>query len=180
MNITITIPTDAEGKLVLPVRKIDSDHKIDLAKVPADMLARVFMYGAVQITNDCHASIKVAEGMSDDELLAAHGQVEGLIGKRWDAIMSGEWRVRGPAAESADPVTREATRLAREDVRKAVVKRKELNKHAPSWKEIEDEKKDAATAKQLAANEAGYRKQAEAILAARKAASSAVDLGDLI
>src|SRR4051812_3106342 len=95
MQVTINIPTNANGELIIPVRKTESDYAIRVADVNPDNLARLFMYGVTQVTNDCHASVPVKpETMSDDELATAHGHVQAAIDKRWDAIYSGEWRVR--------------------------------------------------------------------------------------
>lgn len=177
MQITINIPTNAQGELIVPVRKTESDYAIRIADVNPDNLARLFLYGVTQVTNDCHASVKVdPDKMGDEELRVAHGHVRGAIDKRWDAIYSGEWRVRGSAGESANPVEREALAMAREAVRLAY---SAARGNRPAWGKIEEETRDTAARTELARDHAGYMAKAKAKLAERSASANAVDLGAL-
>jgi hypothetical protein len=50
MQVTINIPTNANGELIIPVRKTESDYAIRVANVNPDNLARLFMYGVTQVT----------------------------------------------------------------------------------------------------------------------------------
>jgi hypothetical protein len=180
MQVTINIPTNANGELIIPVRKTESDYAIRVANVNPDNLARLFMYGVTQVTNDCHASVKVdPEKMSDDELTTAHGHVQAAIDKRWDAIYSGEWRVRSATGESANPVENLAMSLARDAVRVAYAKGRKANKSLSKWGDIDEAKREAAATAELAKRRDSYLAQARERLNARDAAGDAVNLADL-
>lgn len=181
MQVTINIPTNAAGELIVPIRKTESDYPIRVTDVSAENLARLFLYGVTQVTNDCHASVKVdPERMSDDELTTAHGHVQAAIDKRWDAIYSGEWRVRGTAGnESANPVENLAMALARDAVRVAYAKGRKANKSLPKWGDIDESRREAAALAELAKRRDSYLAQARERLAARDAAGDAVNLADL-
>jgi hypothetical protein len=167
MQITINLPTNANGDLVIPVRKTESDYTIRLADVNADNLARLFMYGVTQVTNDCHASVKET----------AH--VQAAIDKRWDAIYSGEWRVRAASGESANPVENLAAQLARDAVRVAYNAARKVNKTLVKWGDVDEDKRDAAAKAELAKRRDSYMAQARERLDARNAAGDAVNLADL-
>jgi hypothetical protein len=180
MQITINLPTNANDELVIPVRKTESDYAIRLADVNPDNLARLFMYGVTQVTNDCHASVKVSpETMTDEELTVAHGTVQGAIDKRWDAIYSGEWRVRAATGESADPTEREALSMAREATRLAYATARKGNAKLPKWGDIDEAKRDAAARGFFDKNRESLMAKARARLAEKRDAASGIDLADL-
>lgn len=179
VQITINVPVNEAGLVEIPVNKTGENFAMDPARVNDESQTRIWFYGARQITNDCHANVKLdAEKMSDDELLSAHQAVTAAIAKRWDAIYSGEWRVRG-TGESADPVEREAMALAREAVRLAYAAGRKVNKQWPKWGDVDESKRDASAAKELDKKRAHYMDAARANIEARKAAASGVDLSAL-
>jgi hypothetical protein len=117
--------------------------------------------------------------MSDDELTTAHGHVQAAIDKRWDAIYSGEWRVRSATGESANPVENLAMSLARDAVRVAYAKGRKANKSLSKWGDIDEAKREAAATAELAKRRDSYLAQARERLNARDAAGDAVNLADL-
>jgi hypothetical protein len=180
MQVTINIPTNAAGELLIPVRKTESDYPIRVTDVSAENLARLFLYGVTQVTNDCHASVKVdPERMSDDELTTAHGHVQAAIDKRWDAIYSGEWRVRTASGESANPIEREALSMAREATRLAYATARKANAKLPKWGDIDEAKRDAAANAFLDKNRADLMRKAQDRLDEKRNAASGINLADL-
>jgi hypothetical protein len=167
MQITINLPTNANGELVIPVRKTESDYAIRLADVSPDNLARLFMYGVTQVTNDCHASVKET----------AH--VQAAIDKRWDAIYNGDWRVRAANGESADPIEREAVLMAREAPRAAYATARKDNAKLPKWGDIDEDKRDAAVRGFFDKNRASLMAKAKARLDEKRADAAGIDLSDL-
>jgi hypothetical protein len=168
MQITIDLPTNANGELIIPVRKTESDYAIRLADVNPDNLARLFMYGVTQVTNDCHASVKETE------------HVQAAIDKRWDAIYSGDWRVRAAGSgESANPVEREALAMAREATRAAYATARKENTKLPKWGDIDEAKRDGAARAFFDKNRDALMAKAKARLDEKRDAATGIDLTDL-
>lgn len=186
MQITINLETNANGELVIPVRKIDGTFTVRPMDVTNENHTRIYLYGATQLTNDCHASVKAdPETMTDEELLSAHEAVTAAINKRWDAIYSGEWRVRTANGEPVNPVEREALSMAREAMRLAYAEKKkkepkdENGKLRPKWGDIDEAKRDEAARAFFERDRDGYMAKAKARLDEKRASAKTVDLAAL-
>lgn len=145
------------NKLTISLGKAGS-IEVDVAKLQANEAVReyIFAYGLKQMLNDVHASEKDA-----DKKLA-------LSQKKLDSLMRGEV-AQARVGQSGDPVMREMKAMAEADVKS---KLKQLGKKIG---EIDKEVLASVYAKQLASQEAAYRKAAEAKLAIKPEVKTSAD-----
>lgn len=135
--------------------------KVDISKLEAfpSVVEYVFNYGLKQMLNDVHASEKDAKAKL------------GLAQKKLDSLYRGE--VAQARVGGGDPVAREMRAMAEGDIK---AKLKALGKKVG---DIDKDLLKTAIEKQMAANEAKYRKAAEAKLAIKPEKVGELDLSDL-
>lgn len=127
--------------------------EVDFDRIMAheELVARAVRFAVKQALTNTHASVKKDE-------TDAVAKSRALAEKRLEAMYAGDWAQaeRGPRG---DAVEREMRAMAEEAVKKA------LPKIGKKRKDFSTEVWNAVVAKQMAANEAAYRKAAEAKLA---------------
>lgn len=143
------------------IAKADRDIEFDLEALSLDVCTYLLTHGLKQMLNDTHAGVK-----ADDPEAAQ--KAWSLAVKKADALKAGQ--VRSAGERTADPVKREALRMASETV-------------LAKWKKAKDERKDDAkavrtAAKKLIAENGAYMAMAERRVEELKALGMDIDLDD--
>jgi hypothetical protein len=109
--VTVNLPD--EFTIPLGRKGVYGSRVIRTADYPENILVHWFMYGTRQSTNDAMADKKDDDGikLSDTDIVAK-------ADKRLATYKLGELRTQRESSEPADPVEREAWRMAREKIEK--------------------------------------------------------------
>jgi hypothetical protein len=109
--VTVNLPD--EFTIPLGRKGVYGSRVIHTADYPENILVHWFMYGTRQSTNDAMADKKDDDGikLSDTDIVAK-------ADKRLATYKLGELRTQRESSEPADPVEREAWRMAREKIEK--------------------------------------------------------------
>ena len=153
--------------LTIAIGKIGSTVNVDVEALPPKSLEYVIRYGLTQALNDAHSQVTATAEPDADKRAAL---VREAVDKKLAALMSGDIRVaRSGGGRTADPIQREINRLARAFV-EARIAAKVAAGALPKGTKPEDIGNFAELVKAEAVHAtrgAGYRAQAEAIVAAR-------------
>lgn len=146
--------------------------EVNVAKLKemANVSEYIFMYGLKQMLNDVHAG-ETAKKTPDDATRKANKLA--LVEKKLASLMAGEV-AQERVGSGLTPVEREMRSMAEADLKR---------KLAGIGKKVSDYAKDVwadVVGKQVAKNEAAYRKAAEAKLAIKPEAVEVDDILDLL
>ena len=153
----------------ISIQKIGQSVDVDFQALPQLSQEFIINYGLRQILNDCHSSITLkskAEYQDDHAIFAA--DVMNAVNAKLAAIVAGDLTTRRGSGQPADPVEREALKIAREELTAAVKAKGKRIKQIENF----DELVKAHAEK----NEERLMKEARARIKASATKAEAVDL----
>ena len=148
------------------IAKTGQAVEVDFAALPANSQEFVINYGLRQILNDCHSSVTRAgwEGTSEEFAEA----IMSAVNAKLSALSTGDLTTRRGSGQPADPVEREALKIAREELTAAVKAKGKRIKQIENFDELVKAHADK--------NEERLMKEARARIKASATKAEAVDL----